>query len=180
MENRVYKFTVRLLLALLLSSVAILGLLDFFIPDSLSVFESEPLPSRPCISYVECGVIDEAEGHSVRALSARLFGVIPVKRVELNVYENIKLCPGGMPFGIKLDARGVIVVGLSEVHTKGGATLSPAEKGGVRIKDTIIKINGKEISSNRDVNSALEGCGGAPIELVCLRGGKEITLYRLA
>lgn len=176
MENRIYKFTVHFLLALLLLSVALLGVLDWSIPDAISVFESENPPSRACISYVDCGATYESEGRSVRTLSARLFGVIPVKRVELNVYENVKLCPGGMPFGIKLDSRGVIVVGLSEVKVSGRAAYSPAEKGGVRIKDTIIKINGREVSSNRDVNFALDDCGGSPVELVCLRGGKEITL----
>ena len=176
MENKICKSTVYVLLAILLVCAAVAGVLDRSIPDEISVFENEAPPTVACVSYVDCGESRESDGHTVRELSARLFGVIPVKKVELDVYKNIKLCPGGMPFGIKLDARGSIVTGLSEVQTVDGSVVKPAESGGLKIKDTIIKINGKEIASNGDVNRALSDCGGAPIELVCLRGGKEVTL----
>lgn len=48
-------------------------------------------------------------------ISLRLFGLIPVKEVEVQQIETPLLVPCGQPFGIKLRMDGALVVGMSDV-----------------------------------------------------------------
>lgn len=49
---------------------------------------------------------------------------------------------GGIPVGISLLDRGLIVVGITEVITDGGA-ISPANEAGVRVNDIILELDGQ-------------------------------------
>ncbi len=61
----------------------------------------------------------------------RLFGLIPVKTVAVNVIEEPYAVPGGTPFGIKMETDGVIVVGVTDVQTP-DATVNPLAAAGIK------------------------------------------------
>ena len=50
------------------------------------------------------------------------------------------LLPGGMPFGVRMQTKGVLVVGLCDV-TEQGKAHRPAYDGGVRVGDVLVVIH---------------------------------------
>ncbi|MBE6632404.1 MAG: SpoIVB peptidase [Ruminococcaceae bacterium] len=86
--------------------------------------------------------------------TAKIFGIIPIKTTNIKVYKNIKLYPGGMPFGIKLKNDYVIINAINDVMTENGAKC-PARDAGLKVGDAILKINGKKINAVSDVSDII-------------------------
>lgn len=181
-------------LSLLLAASLTVGLCDYFIPDSLSFYSAE----AKAVIYDDAAVFAEAHEPLFYSLelssdqteadsyvrtsqaTAKLLGTVPVKTVELSLFDRISLTPGGMPFGVKFYTDGVIVVGMNDVST-GSGTANPAREAGIRVKDIIKKINGSAVNDVSDVTHAIEESGGAPIVFTVLRGSSpaetlEITV----
>lgn len=89
-----------------------------------------------------------------------------------NSETGMMLRPGGMPFGVKITTSGVLIAGISGVKN-GGKTVEPASAGGLRVKDIIISVNGKEVGGSSDVSAAVEGCGGDAVTFTVMRNGKS-------
>ena len=87
--------------------------------------------------------------------------------------EEALYCPGGMSFGVRLETKGVLVVGFSRT-AKGVAC--PAEAAGLATKDVIERINGKEVNTVAEVIGCIENCGGNPVTLDVSRGGEKRTI----
>lgn len=83
-------------------------------------------------------------------LQFNLLGVIPIKRMSVEVVPPLYVYPGGESIGVKVSQEGVMVVGIDRVKTSQG-DMEPAKAGGFEIGDTILKINGKKVS---DVETA--------------------------
>ncbi|MBQ5777446.1 MAG: SpoIVB peptidase, partial [Oscillospiraceae bacterium] len=80
------------------------------------------------------------------------------------------LVPLGHTTGIKISSSGAMVVGFSDE-----TTVSPARQAGLATGDIIVKINGREISSNSEIlNAVSESCGNA-LTVEYVRNGKTNT-----
>ena len=99
----------------------------------------------------------------------------PVKKVNVKVLKDFKVIPGGQSIGVKLNTKGVLVVGHHLIQTEKGK-VSPGETAGVQIGDMITEINGKTIERMSDVAPFIHNSGetGEPLNLVLLRDGKYI------
>ncbi len=103
----------------------------------------------------------------------KLFGLIPVKTVDVNVIERPMLIPGGSPFGIKMLTDGVVVIGTSDVQGSDGGSCCPAEEAGIKIGDVILSMDGNKVAGNSDVQSIIESSGGKPIKVTVRRKNQE-------
>lgn len=110
--------------------------------------------------------------HGEYVAPMRLFGVFPIKSVSVSVVDAPVVTVCGTPFGIKLYADGVLVVGLSDVNTAGGG-VNPAAAAGIRIGDTIVSINGTPVTTNEQVAAIINACGGKAVKLRIRREGVE-------
>lgn len=82
--------------------------------------------------------------------------------------ENERLLiPGGMAFGVRIETRGVIVVGITKTGRR-----TPAEEADIRVRDVILAIDGKEVNSADEVTDAIRNSGGVPLRFTVSRGGK--------
>lgn len=97
--------------------------------------------------------------------------VSQVQGNSINDLTQIELYPGGMPFGVKITSRGLMVVGFSSTD---GDNASPAFLAGVRVGDLIIKLNEKDVGSIDDFVSKVSSCAEEKITLTVLRGRKEL------
>lgn len=104
----------------------------------------------------------------------KLFGVIPIKNVEVNTVETQLLVPSGEPFGIKLTMDGVMVIGIGEVDSKESLHSSPAKDSGIQKGDIILSLNGTEVDSNKELQSIISESDGDTLEVVLRRDDKEI------
>jgi len=95
--------------------------------------------------------------------------------------ENIMLVPGGVPFGIRFQIKGVLVVSISDVVTEEGK-VSPGTVAGLKQNDVIEMINGEQINSVEDVNRAVQDSNGEGLVLTVIRAGDkfELTLTPVA
>jgi stage IV sporulation protein B len=78
-------------------------------------------------------------------LEFRLLGVIPVKKMRVQVLPETRVIPGGHSVGVKLRPNGVIVVGFASVIDEDGQRHYPAQEAGIEIGDTIYMVNHQKI-----------------------------------
>ncbi len=109
-------------------------------------------------------------------LTIKLFGLIPFKSVNVNVIKDVKVVPGGQTIGVKLNSVGVMVVGHHSISINNKEAISPSEKAGIRIGDTIVKINGDRVSSVNDVVDKVNENGDKEIEFELLRNNEKVSL----
>ena len=168
-------------LALILFLSAVLGVYQYTIPDEVSYFSGKNIPTylfadaeikdaHPCSTgnaqNLFCTGQYEAE--------YRLFGFLPVKSVNLTAYKELKLYPGGMPFGVKFFTSGVLIVGFCDVDTENGQ-VNPAYAAGLRLKDMVTHVGGKALSGAVELTELVESSGGAPLEIQYSRNGEQHT-----
>lgn len=82
-------------------------------------------------------------------MKVKLFGFLPFKQVGIQVIEDEELTPVGVPVGIYVKTRGILVIGVGEFTGQDGVTYSPSQyilKSG----DYILALNGEPIS-DKDV-----------------------------
>lgn len=100
--------------------------------------------------------------------SLRLFGIIPIKDVEVQEIDTPMLVPCGQPFGIKLRMDGAMVVGFDAVVTPDGKRC-PAQEAGIQTGDLIQTVNGQDIDSNQALQSAIASSDGNAVTVTLVR-----------
>lgn len=110
--------------------------------------------------------------------SLKLLGLLPIKRITLNVVPDIKVVPSGEAIGVKIESKGVLVVGLSNITDTKGRKCSPAANAGFEVGDKIIEIDGGQIEKERDIVDYLNNRQNkkSEIEFLVERKGKIIKL----
>lgn len=165
--------------ALIVASFVFALYLSALLPDTFLVREGEDIrvAGMPFLTSEPSGGTDAvaslAGGASYNA-DLSIAGIVPVKTVRACVVSRRVVNVCGTPFGIKMFARGAMVVGFSDIYTAAGYK-NPAKTAGLAMGDVIVSIAGKKTMTNEDVAAALQDLAGAPAEVVYLRGGVERT-----
>ena len=89
--------------------------------------------------------------------------------------SSLSLIPGGMPFGLRMQTKGVLVVGIGEVKC-GGKTYAPAADAGLLARDIITEIDGNAVADVTAVTARIGASGGKTLKLTVLREGKTLSL----
>ena len=109
-------------------------------------------------------------------MAIKLFGIIPIKKVELRVLPSRYLIPGGLSIGVSLYTKGTLVVGRGEVTDESGAKVSPAQSAGLRPGDVIMKINGVDVVDAAHLAQIVDTANGAALTLEARRNDEHISL----
>lgn len=107
------------------------------------------------------------EGHA--ELNLRLFGLIPLKTVQVRSIVNQQVIASGAPIGIKLKTNGIVIINVSGVILGDGTRVSPAETAGLLTGDILIKAGGKNLNNIRDLLDVVENSNGKPISITYKR-----------
>ena len=108
-------------------------------------------------------------------LGLKLFGTIPFKEISVNVEDACYAVPCGMPVGIYLKSRGVMVIGTGKVTDENGSEAEPAY-GILQSGDYIVAINGQPLSDKEALITSLNRMGESEALLRVRRGGRELEL----
>lgn len=98
-----------------------------------------------------------------------------LKDVEVDVVDEMKLMPLGMPVGIYIRTKGVMVLGTGAVTTYDGDRVEPAEDV-LQSGDYIMALGDEEIQSIDDLTETLENWNGGDMLLKVLRNDEEIEV----
>lgn len=111
----------------------------------------------------------ETTGTSQLLLS--LLGVIPLKRVEVQISPEKRLIPGGMAIGVAMRTDGVLVVGTSDLSEDS----SPAALCGIRPGDVLRSVDGVKILSSQQLTELISSLGERPLPVEYARDGTVYT-----
>ncbi len=152
------------------------------LPDSYQVEEGSTLVVDESISISMNLQTDQAVSRSLDAavgdtypLKLHWLGLFPIKDVTVSVVEKGSVVLGGIPFGIKLYADGVMVVSLSAVETASGNRY-PAKNAGIKVGDQILSIDGEAVYTNEDVSDAVKRSAGKKMTFHVRRDGIEFDV----
>lgn len=106
----------------------------------------------------------------------RLFGIFPIKEVNVTEVSSPVVVPCGTPFGIKILTEGVLVVELTGFDN-GSGICSPARDAGIDEGDVIVSISGKKVTSNKDVSGIIEDSGGKALGVELVRDGRKRVVF---
>jgi stage IV sporulation protein B len=103
-------------------------------------------------------------------LKMRIFGVLPLKTMEINVVPSKKIVACGNTIGVKLRISGILVIGLSDVEDINGNKSIPAKQSGIKPGDLITQVNKVTPKSTDDLIAEIEKSKGEKLKITYKRG----------
>ena len=182
MIYKIYRRTAAVFMAFISAIMGAVLLFQQVLPDVYYVTENNELAFAS--SYGSVISFGKSESNTKAVFSAddsayttniELFGTIPIKevRVELTDEKIVTVC--GTPFGVKMFTDGVLIVGLSRIHTENGLSC-PALESGIVEGDVICSIDGEKVYTNEDVASFIENSDGETLSMLIKRDGETMTV----
>lgn len=108
-------------------------------------------------------------------IKIKLFGLISVKTVTLRQKKDSKVVPGGLPLGVILYTKGILVVGTGEISTAGGQKISPVAAAGIQAGDVILSLNDIQIKDSRHLGELCNSIASR-LTLTVLRKGNTFSV----
>lgn len=108
-------------------------------------------------------------------LQFKLFGIIPVKTVEVNVVERTHLVPMGSSIGVRLNTKGVLVVSVTDIVGIDGKKYNPAKEAGIRAGDNIVEIDGQKVKDAEHVIKLLNNIQNNKVSIIVERNNINFT-----
>ena len=155
--------------------------LDIVFPFSVKVLEDKEKIIESSRSYKDNMRLNVRNNYNFKSvnngmakLGINLFGLVSVKKVDLNVVEDRHLVPGGEALGVKLNMKGVLVVGTSEIEGEDGKKYNPALDSGIKVGDSITHIDSVKVKDAQNVIDILNSIKDKSVDIVLERNNKEI------
>lgn len=117
-------------------------------------------------------ILMEASEKTKATMEVKLFGIFPLKKMEIRAVSPQTVVVGGSAIGIHVETNGILVLGTTTVTGEDKMTYEPATN---RLKsgDYIVEVNGCPMKEKEDLIKLLKESDGS--ELHCkIRRGKEI------
>lgn len=103
----------------------------------------------------------------------KLFGILPLKDVEVQVVEEQQVYPIGIPIGIYVKTDGVLVADLGTMKLTDGTEICPCENI-LQEGDYILAIDGESISKKKEVIQKVRESEGQPL-IMRIRRNNQIS-----
>ena len=115
------------------------------------------------------------EADSSYQMQVKLFGILPMKKVGIQVIEDTELIPVGVPIGLYVKTRGVLVVGTGEFQNIQGEMCSPSRHI-LQSGDYIQAVNGEAIEKKEELTKKVMAEGDKAVLLEVERNGEVTTV----
>ncbi len=101
---------------------------------------------------------------------------LPSEQTAVGIVSEKVLLPGGQSVGVKMDVKGVLVVGLEEINTPDGKSINPGLKAGLQIGDSVLTINGETVNNAKEVQNKINKVK-EKVRLKIMRKGETKVIY---
>ncbi len=147
---------------------------DVYFPDRIKIFEGESIDIREGSPYsVDVAASAALEVNGEYNAEVKLFGIIPVKKVEVDVVPNSTIIPGGKTVGIKMFTRGLMCVGCEKITGENGETLDAEDVLELKNADMIMSVDGTTLHTIEQFAKIVTDSGGKELTLKISRNKKE-------
>ncbi len=102
-------------------------------------------------------------------INLKLFGLIKLKQVNLEVIKSIKVTPSGIPIGIYVKTDGIMVLGTGVIHSVDGLNYEPALNI-LKSGDYILAVNDEQITNKEELSKQIQESKGKDIRIKIRRG----------
>ncbi|MDD4797307.1 MAG: SpoIVB peptidase [Eubacteriales bacterium] len=110
-------------------------------------------------------------------LELKLFGLVPVKKIDVVVSPQKMLIPGGQSIGVAMQTNGVLVVGRSDIVSDSDVVTSPARDSDLRPGDVILAVDGQQVENSEHLARLVEKYdGGDALQLSVQRDAAQLTI----
>ena len=180
--EKTYKRYRWFLLVVLASAMILFGILfwryvTYEIPDTLQIYTEDAKEWERVLEspFVTCESYTEASKNGRYLIDCSLFGIFPLKMIEVQMVEQKYVYASGSAIGIYLETNGVHVVDRAEIVSKEGITTSPA-KHILQPGDYIYKVDGIILEDKKQLIQMVEQSGGKEMKLEIVRDGELVPL----
>ncbi len=149
-------------------------------PGQVTTFEGENLSERPIYgSYTAFPSMHQAAAQTAEQTpaqyqtTANIFGIVPLKTVNVDVIPKTTLIPVGKPIGVKLYTKGLLVIGLDSFENQDGKTVSPANDAGLKVGDVILEYQSTPVENIDGFMETVAERGNGTFDVKIIRGEKE-------
>ncbi len=147
---------------------------NVYFPKEIHLFSGEQLQTRRGSPYtLDTAVSGTWETTGEYEASVKLFGLIPVKKVEVDVNSPKTVIPGGKTVGIKLFTHGLMCVGTEKLTGEDGKMVDAEKQGDLRSADMILKANDTVLHTVEQFGKIVEQSAGKTLTLTVDRGGEK-------
>lgn len=110
-------------------------------------------------------------------LQLKLFGFIPLKKIDVEVLPNLNLIPGGHSIGVLLRTDGVMVVGYSPILNDKNEPIFPAKEADINIGDIIVKVNDEKVITDDQLKNMITVSEKTPLKISIRRNGRNYDRF---
>jgi SpoIVB peptidase len=111
-------------------------------------------------------------------VGVKLFGLLELKEMKVNVVDTDYAVPCGIPVGIYLKSKGIMVIGTGKITDGNGQETEPAN-GILQSGDYIEQVNGEPLDTKEQLIEAVNQAGTdgtGTVELTIRRDGQEMDV----
>lgn len=108
-------------------------------------------------------------------VTCKLFGLFPVKDVEVMMVDKESVYASGMPIGIYVKTQGILVLGTANVEDASGKECHPAQNL-VKSGDYIVSVNGEPVYKKEELIEKIDSYGEDREVLGVERNGEYIEV----
>ena len=108
-------------------------------------------------------------------MACKLFGLINLKNIKIDIVEKQYVIPCGEPIGIYIQTDGVLIIGTSVVSAMDGLNYEPSYKL-VKSGDYIVGVNGISVNNKSQLIDLINEYGTEDIVLNIRRNGEMIGI----
>lgn len=116
---------------------------------------------------------ENTKGHYTA--DVKMFGLFKVKSVDVEVIEEKRLMPVGMPVGIYIETNGLLVLGAGEIKDEYGMKCAPA-KNIVKAGDYIVEVENQTVTTKKAMMDIIASSQKNEITMKIRRGEAYITV----
>ena len=112
--------------------------------------------------------------HSYKVV-CKLFGIFPVKEIEVFHAEGEIVYAGGTVVGIYAKTTGVLVIGNGSIESENGEEICPSENL-IKIGDYIVSVNGEPVDKKEELANCINAYGAEKEILGLIRNEEYIEV----